>query len=52
MPEGHGTRLFIEHAGFDPDDAHQQLARTIMGGGWRSGVLRRLTALLDRGSPG
>lgn len=45
-PEGHGTRLFLEHAGFDPDDAQQQLARTIMGGGWRSGVLRRLAAML------
>lgn len=49
-PEGHGTRLFLEHAGFDPDSPQQQLARTIMGGGWRAGVLGRLTALLDGGA--
>jgi uncharacterized protein YndB with AHSA1/START domain len=47
-PEGSGTRVFVEHRGFDPDDAHQRLARTIMGGGWRSHVLRRLAAHLDR----
>jgi uncharacterized protein YndB with AHSA1/START domain len=41
-PEGHGTRLFLEHRGFDPDDPAQQLSRKIMSGGWRSHVLRRL----------
>ncbi|MHA6624270.1 SRPBCC family protein [Pseudonocardia sichuanensis] len=41
-PEGRGTRLFLEHRGFDPDDPVQQLSRTIMSGGWRSHVLRRL----------
>jgi uncharacterized protein YndB with AHSA1/START domain len=41
-PEGNGTRLFLEHRGFDPDDAHQQLARTIMDGGWRSRIFGRL----------
>ncbi|AHH96874.1 SRPBCC domain-containing protein [Kutzneria viridogrisea] len=42
-PEGRGTRLFVEHAGFDPDDEHEQLSRRIMGGprGW-NGVLRRV----------
>jgi uncharacterized protein YndB with AHSA1/START domain len=44
--EGHGTRLFVEHAGFDPDDPAQQHAFTLMSGGWRSHVLRRLTELL------
>ena len=46
QPEGKGTRLFIEHAGFDPDDPTQQLAREIMNGGWRSHVLRQLSELL------
>jgi uncharacterized protein YndB with AHSA1/START domain len=45
--EGHGTRMFLEHTGFDPDDAIQQAARKIMNGGWRSGVLRAFTAILD-----
>lgn len=47
QPEGTGTRLLLEHAGFDPDDPIQQLSRRIMNGGWRSHVLRRLTAVLD-----
>lgn len=45
-PEGHGTRLFLEHVGFNPDDPTQQLAHAFMGGGWRSHVLRRLEELL------
>jgi uncharacterized protein YndB with AHSA1/START domain len=45
-PEGRGTRIFLEHAGFDPDDAFQQLARSIMNGGWRSHTLRRLKETL------
>lgn len=47
QPEGKGTRLFIEHAGFDPDDPTQLLARKIMNGGWRSHVLRQLSELLQ-----
>ncbi|MCK2218943.1 SRPBCC domain-containing protein [Actinomadura sp. ATCC 31491] len=35
-PEGRGTRLFLDHEGFDPDDELQQMSRRIMGGGWRS----------------
>jgi uncharacterized protein YndB with AHSA1/START domain len=46
VPEGHGTRLFLEHAGFDPDDAGQQQVRRILGSGWRSHVLRRIEAVL------
>ena len=46
QPEGKGTRLFLEHAGFDLDDPTQQLARRFMNGGWRSHVLRRLSDLL------
>lgn len=45
--EGRGTRLFLEHSGFDLDDPTQQLARKIMNGGWRSHVLRRLSDLLE-----
>ncbi|WP_043639292.1 SRPBCC family protein [Nonomuraea candida] len=33
-PEGRGTRIFLDHEGFDPDDEVQQLSRRIMGGGW------------------
>ncbi|MEV4571355.1 SRPBCC domain-containing protein [Nonomuraea sp. NPDC049419] len=33
-PEGKGTRLFLDHEGFDPDDELQQMSRRIMGGGW------------------
>jgi uncharacterized protein YndB with AHSA1/START domain len=47
QPEGHGTRMFFEHAGFDPDDPSQLLALRIMGGGWRSHVLRQMTDVLD-----
>lgn len=47
QPEGRGTRLFLEHSGFDPDDPTQQLARRFMNGGWRSHVLRRLGELLQ-----
>ena len=44
--EGRGTRLFMEHRGFDPDDPVHQLSRTIMGGGWRNHVVRRLAGYL------
>jgi uncharacterized protein YndB with AHSA1/START domain len=48
QPEGHGTRLFLLHEGFDPDDPLQRQARTIMNGGWRTGVPKSLAKLLDR----
>ncbi|MFV2179244.1 SRPBCC domain-containing protein [Actinomadura sp. LOL_016] len=41
-PEGTGTRLFIEHRGFDLDDPAQQFAFKGMGSGWRTNVLRAL----------
>lgn len=44
VPEGRGTRVFLSHEGFDPDDQVQQTSRDIMGGGWRS----RVFAALDR----
>lgn len=46
VPEGRGTRLFLEHEGFDPDDPLQQLSRRMMGGGWRPAI-HRITAVLD-----
>ncbi|WP_255954862.1 SRPBCC family protein [Streptomyces odontomachi] len=46
--EGTGTRLFLVHEGFDPDNPVQQRARTIMGGGWRTGIMSRLGAVLER----
>jgi uncharacterized protein YndB with AHSA1/START domain len=45
--EGRGTRLLLEHAGFDPDNPTHQLSRRIMNGGWRSHVLRRFTGVLE-----
>jgi uncharacterized protein YndB with AHSA1/START domain len=47
-PEGRGTRLFLEHTGFDPGDPTQRAAYTIMGGGWRSHVLAALDRLLAK----
>lgn len=47
-PEGTGTRLFVTHEGFDPDNPAQQRARTIMGGGWRSHVMRSLESVLNQ----
>jgi len=47
QPEGAGTRVFVEHRGFDHDEPHQQFARTVIGGGWRSHVLRRLSVDLN-----
>lgn len=46
-PEGRGTRLFLDHEGFDPDNPLQQKARAIMSGGWRSHVMRSLLSCLD-----
>jgi len=46
QPEGRGTRVFFTHSGFDPDDAGQVTARTIMAGGWRH-IAAALGRLLD-----
>lgn len=45
-PEGRGTRLFLVHEGFDPDDPAQLMAHKIMGQGWRSAVLQGLERVL------
>ena len=34
--EGHGTRLFLVHDGFDPQDPLQRRTHAILDGGWRS----------------
>lgn len=47
VPEGDGTRLFLSHEGFDPDDDFQRMSRRIMGGGWRTGVPKALARVLD-----
>ncbi|MGW0410741.1 SRPBCC family protein [Streptomyces collinus] len=46
--EGRGTRLFLVHEGFDPDDPAQMSARKIMDGGWRERVLPSLGRTLDQ----
>lgn len=46
VPEGTGTRLFLVHEGFDPDDAYQTFSRRFMSGGW-PGVVRRIGGVLD-----
>ncbi|MDN3356197.1 SRPBCC domain-containing protein [Actinomadura sp. DC4] len=48
-PEGEGTRLFLEHDGFDPDDPYQAYSRRFMGGGW-PGVVRNIGPAID-GAP-
>lgn len=42
--EGSGTRLFLEHAGFDLDNPQHRFAFDSMGPGWRDEVLPRLAA--------
>ncbi|QHC26188.1 SRPBCC family protein [Streptomyces sp. GS7] len=46
-PEGRGTRLFLVHEGFDPDDPFQVQAHRVMGGGWRSIVTEGLGKVLQ-----
>ncbi|WP_329117469.1 SRPBCC family protein [Streptomyces sp. NBC_01353] len=45
-PEGTGTRLFLEHAGFDLDSPLGKQALEGMGRGW-PGLLRRIEPALD-----
>jgi uncharacterized protein YndB with AHSA1/START domain len=46
-PEGTGTRLFLDHSGFDPDRPDHAFAYDAMGPGWRDEVLPRLARALD-----
>jgi uncharacterized protein YndB with AHSA1/START domain len=41
-PEGAGTRVFLEHSGFDMTDTRMAEAFNRMGTGWRDVVLPRL----------
>jgi uncharacterized protein YndB with AHSA1/START domain len=51
-PEGRGTRVFVEHRGFRPDDPVHQAARALMDDGWHIYVGDRLAGHLDRtGNP-
>lgn len=45
-PEGRGTRLLLEHSGFDLDDHRMRTAFNRMGPGWRNTVLPKLVTLL------
>lgn len=47
VPEGRGTRLFLEHTGFDLDEPIDRHAFEQMGPGWRDEVLPALAATLD-----
>ena len=46
VPEGAGTRLFLIHEGFDPEEPSHVIAHRIMGGGWRGQILKKLTETL------
>ena len=45
-PEAAGTRLIVEHAGFDLADPRQAFAYEGMRGGWAGGIATRLVELL------
>lgn len=47
VPEGHGTRLLVDHEGFDPDDELQQRALRGLSNGWNGELQRRLTRVLS-----
>ncbi len=47
VPEGAGTRLTVEHAGFDLDDPRQRGAYEGMSGGWSSTIGPRIADCLD-----
>jgi uncharacterized protein YndB with AHSA1/START domain/DNA-binding transcriptional ArsR family regulator len=45
VPEGDGTRLLLEHAGFDLEQPEDSVAFDEMGPGWRDTVLPRLARM-------
>ena len=47
VAEGSGTRLFLEHRGFDLDDPQHRFAFDTMGPGWTDDVLPRLARSLE-----
>jgi uncharacterized protein YndB with AHSA1/START domain len=50
-PEGRGTRLFLVHDGFDPDDPWQLASRRILGGGWK-GAAGRMPEVIEAAERG
>ena len=46
-PEGRGTRLLLDHTGFDLDDPQHRFAFDHMGPGWRDEVLPRLAGAVE-----
>ena len=46
VPEEGGTRLILEHSGFDLEDPRQRFAYEGMRGGWGGPIAARLQALL------
>ncbi|MEB3971057.1 SRPBCC domain-containing protein [Mycobacterium ulcerans] len=51
-PEGAGTRVFLEHSGFDRNDKRMADAFLRMGPGWRDVVLPRLAAAVTATADG
>lgn len=49
--EGEGTRVFLEHSGFDLNDNRMAQAFERMGTGWRDVVLPRLAQTAAQSSP-
>lgn len=47
VAEGDGTRLFLDHSGFDLNDKRGREAFKRMGPGWRDEVLPRLAGLVS-----
>lgn len=47
VAEGSGTRLLLEHSGFDLDEPRDRYAFEQMGPGWRDEVLPELARVLD-----
>ncbi|MFI5729441.1 SRPBCC domain-containing protein [Kribbella sp. NPDC051587] len=50
-PEGRGTRLFLEHSGFDLDNPQHRNAFERMGPGWRDTVLPKLAKVATELTP-
>jgi uncharacterized protein YndB with AHSA1/START domain len=47
VPEGNGTRLLLDHSGFDLDNPQHRFAFDQMGPGWRDQVLPRLAGVVE-----
>lgn len=49
QPEGSGTRLFVEHDGFNPGDPYQARARKMLGSGWKGAGDRIASVIKESG---